>query len=565
MKNNSEYDVDDINSGEGNPEQPLDTIVEDTSTNIIPVVHTANITAQEISYKDALLQIIKMAIPFSANNFSLTISNYLKFLMISRLDTSTLAATSVAFTIKNVITGLEGSLLRPILPMVARNYSARNYEIAGSILQQAWLLGTLESVPVIILLTQSQPIISKIWGNEMLGSVAASYLIPLSFSLPFERWKDVDIAFLSAVGKQQYTVWFTIIPKGIGVFLSYGIILGNFGLPKLGLAGAAYANLVEALISVSMLKAYFYLSDGFTEYGIFNFRCRSTFTQLRTILKLGFPSAVFSVIQFPIDILINIMISWLGPSRLIIDQLAWQNLSYLFPIIDATSRATSISVAQNAGSHNYVNMRRFATIGLAPNFTLALLETFILVAFSTQVVNFFVHDKTDFDVSNSLIKFAFLLAGMNACLMATSSNAIGNLQAIYDVYIPTGIEVLNAFVVTLPLCYLLSQVIDADIIGIYFAQLIGRFILNLGWQLRWQQKSSNLQLTDENRTDTFQQSDLEDLVLNRETEESNEAVNDRNTWFSARFSSPLTYFFKSLLPNNARNTYSPTATQHRLA
>ncbi len=563
MEKSSENEVVDIDSGEENPGQPLDTIDEDTSTNIIPVVH-ANLTAQEISYKDALLQIIKMAIPFSANNFSLTISNYLKFLMISRLDTSTLAATSVAFTIKNVITGLEGSILRPVLPMVAQNYSARNYETAGSILQQAWLLGTLESMPVIILLTQSQPIISKIWGNEMLGSVAASYLIPLSFSLPFERWKDVDIAFLSAIQKQQYTVWFTILPKGIGVLLSYGIILGNFGLPKLGLAGAAYANLAETLLSVCMLKAYFYLSDDFTEYGIFNFRCRSTFIQLRTILKLGFPSAAFSIIQFPIDILINIMISWLGTSRLVIDQLAWQNLSYLFPIIDATSRATSISVAQNAGSHNYVNMRRFAKIGLAPNFTLALFETLILVALSTQVVNFFVHDKTDFDVSNSLVKFAFLLAGMNACLMATSSNAIGNLQAIYDVYIPTGIEVLNAFVVTLPLCYLFSQVFKADIIGIYFAQLIGRSVLNLSWQLRWQQKSSNLQLPNENRTDTAQQSELEDLVLNREPEESNAITDDRNKWFSAS-SNPLTYFFKWVSSNNVRNAPSPTTPQQRLA
>jgi MATE family multidrug resistance protein len=466
-------------------------ITHDEVHRFIPINNSESISDQQ-----ALMQIVKMSVPFTFNNYATTFDKYFKVLMISKLGSSNLAAVSIAFTIKNVVTGLEGSLLRPVQPMVAQNFSSRNYEIAGSILQNAWLIGAIESIPVAVLLSFSKPIISLLWGNKELAALSSTYLIPFGLGVVLERWRDADIAFLSSIGKEQSTILFILIPKGFGLLMAYGLILGKLGMPKLGLAGAAYSGIVETLLSNLMLKLYFRTGKCFREFKIFNIRLRSTLAQAKTILKLGAPSAVFSIIQFPIDIIQNIMLGKLGESSLILDQIVWQNLSYTSPIVNALVQATSITTAQSAGEKQFAKMRQYALVGLFPNLVLSIFTTIGLGIFSKQLFDLFYDDNNKFELSDETIRIIFILAGISGCLMGSAANTVGNLRAIYDVYIPTAIEIATAFLVVIPLCYLFSQPLDGGIIGLYIAQLIGRIVLNVAWGMRWHDRANHIEINE---------------------------------------------------------------------
>ena len=94
--------------------------------------------------------------------------------------------------------------------------------------------------------------------------------------------------FLLAIDRPNLTLTAALVAVVANIFANYALIFGHFGLPAMGLAGAAWGTNVAALVEVGMLTTFILLPRIRTTYRTLEWR--PTWARFRTLLKIGLPS-----------------------------------------------------------------------------------------------------------------------------------------------------------------------------------------------------------------------------------------------------------------------------------
>lgn len=436
-------------------------------------------------------KILSRGVPFFLSNV-VTISNsFITAVFLSRLDSKNLAAASVAFLVKGLVSGAEGALLFPTQPLIGQYYGNKQYDEVGAVLQQSWLIGTITAVPTIIVLLRINPILINLGYDAELVSLASSYIYASLPTLLLERWNESDVLFLVAVENGGAMFWLKLLAKITSLSVSYSLLTGSFGLPKLGLLGAGLASLSEALVGFLALKTYLLFKHDIKKFNLLKLRtCKSLYESLR-IIRMGLPMVVLNVVFFPVSILNNIMISRLGNSKLALDQIIFQCTEIFSTVTNAITQSTAIDVAHAAGAKNFPAMRRSANVGLVINGLCSIITPVSFIIFSDYFYNLFNPNSAENRLASSVIKSAFIIMGIKQVFATMGSNSAQNLMSIFDITRPSIVNLFLSFTVSLPLSYMLSNMINLDLNGVYIGGLTGAIYLSLAWGGRWYFLSSN--------------------------------------------------------------------------
>jgi Na+-driven multidrug efflux pump len=160
-------------------------------------------------------------------------------------------------------------------------------------------------------------IFSSLWHGVIIGLVLASLfsLITWSFVLPIMHWAGIDPvgaemagsflnirimglfflyslqmqnAFLISIQKTRFLIIIAIIQSLSNLILDYGMIFGNFGFPKMGFNGAAYASVMSEVIGLVTVMSIIYLMNIRKNYDIVpDFSIYSA--KLKLVFRQGFP------------------------------------------------------------------------------------------------------------------------------------------------------------------------------------------------------------------------------------------------------------------------------------
>ncbi|MGB5811999.1 MAG: MATE family efflux transporter, partial [Polyangiales bacterium] len=137
---------------------------------------------------------------------------------------------------------------------VARAHGAGEPARINHVLHQSVLLTYLVSVIVATL--------GNLGAAEAMGWLGAearvqelgvSYLRPLFTFTVFYYLNMLFAAALRAVGNTMLPFMVSIVSNLLNVILNYGLILGKFGLPMLGVEGAAWGTVVAQAVAVAMM------------------------------------------------------------------------------------------------------------------------------------------------------------------------------------------------------------------------------------------------------------------------------------------------------------------------
>ena len=85
-----------------------------------------------------------------------------------------------------------------------------------------------------------------------------SYLNIFVFVLVWEAVSLCLSAYFNGCGKTHYPLYSYLVSVPVNVVLSYGLIHGTFGMPALGVAGAAWGSLAAVMLQTTFLGACFF-------------------------------------------------------------------------------------------------------------------------------------------------------------------------------------------------------------------------------------------------------------------------------------------------------------------
>jgi MATE family multidrug resistance protein len=232
--------------------------------------------------------LIKTALPVFIGMLVNTIVGMVDTVLVGRLGSHQQSAVGYAALFYTVlfVSGFGFSLAVQI--RMANRRGAENYKLVGAYFYTgATSLVILGLFMAFLWHFFSYPFFSLITQSQEIARFSANYFTWRSPALPFTMFNLAAMAYFIAIGKSLPVALANLFGGVINLALDFGLIFGNFGLPQMGLEGAALASFIADLFA--SIIYLFFLKRNIQNNPYFQLKYFFSTYLLKDIIQLGFP------------------------------------------------------------------------------------------------------------------------------------------------------------------------------------------------------------------------------------------------------------------------------------
>jgi putative MATE family efflux protein len=274
----------------------------------------------------------------------------------------------------------------------------------------------------------------------------------------------------------------------IGLAITPALIDGWFGLPRSGVASAAWALAVSTVLTLVWLAAYLRRKrHPLAPDAAFLRQVRLNGALLRKVLRLGIPAAVGMIVMSLAELVLLGLVNGFGSDATAAYGAVNQVMSYTqFP---ALSIAISVSIfgAQAIGAGNTERLGAIVRTGLLMNLVLTGGLVALAYLFSRAVMRCFITDPAVLDLAQGLLHIVL----WSSVLFGMATTFSGMMRASGTVFAPLALSIFAIAAIEVPSAIILSRAIGLK--GIWIAYPIcfcAMFVLQMGYYtLVWRKRA----------------------------------------------------------------------------
>ncbi len=339
--------------------------------------------------------IVTMATPIALQNLINFSVNMVGTFMLGQLGEKPLTAFSLAnqvfFILSMVIYGIgEGANV-----LVAQYWGRKDTNSIHKVMTCAYSIAigfsTLLCLAALLIPEEVMGIFIK--DRTVIG-LGAEYLRVIAVSYLFYAVTAVTTCVLRAVNTVMISMLLSTCTLCINLILSYTLIFGSFGAPRLGITGAAIGTMVSRIAEFIILLLYLTLSED-------KLRLR-----LRKLLKLDKRIAM-AYLTFSIPVILNELFWALGMSvvAMILGRMGSEVVAansiyasvsdFSSSLFSGINSCAGVLVGNAIGAHDYPRMEELKKRFKRISFIAGLIGAFVMLISSSVVVDWYqVNDLT---------------------------------------------------------------------------------------------------------------------------------------------------------------------------
>src|ERR1700716_3736323 len=340
------------------------------------------------------------------------------------------------------------------------------------------VFGGLFSRPLLIALATPPDILEE----------ASTYARIMMITMPLTFVFILLTAMLRGVGDTTTPLLALTISTTVGLAVTPALIRGWLGLPRLGVASAAWAAAASSLLTLLWLAVHLRRRHHPLAFDAAFLRTmRLDRALLSKVLRLGVPSAVGMVVMSLAELVLLGLVNRFGSGATAAYGAVNQVMSYVqFP---AMSIAISVSIfgAQAIGRGNADRLGSIVRTGLLMNLVLTGGLVALAYLFSRTIMSFFIIDAAVLDLAQGLLHIVL----WSSVLFGMATVFSGAMRASGTVLMPLLISIFAIAAIEVPSAIVLSRAIGIE--GIWAAYPItfgAMFILQMSYyMLVWRKRT----------------------------------------------------------------------------
>ncbi len=338
---------------------------------------------------DIMKVLIALALPIIASNFVQTAFGLIDMIWIGRLGTNAVSAIGTANFYVSLATGVSSLVVIGAGVRVAQSLGAHKDNEAKSYTKNALVMALVLSVVFsIILYVFSTPLISFFEMNDALvEGMANGYLRAAVFGIPLLFLATVMTSILTSYGNTKLTFKANSAGLILNIILDPIMIFGWFGLPQMGVIGAAWATTISRFVTLIIL--FIYSNDEI----ISSLKEKLNITRIKEIIKISYPATAQSLIFTFISMVIGKLVIEFGVDAIATQKIGIQIESITWVTIGGLQGAISAFVGQNFGGNKPERIKEGYNKGLKVVTVFGLIVTTLFLIFSRQIFSVFVSDS----------------------------------------------------------------------------------------------------------------------------------------------------------------------------
>ena len=218
--------------------------------------------------------------------------------------------------------------------------------------------------------------------------------------------------FISA---KEKTIWtlvvglFGVVANGL---LNYGLVLGKFGFPQLGLFGAGLGSSIVNLLMFVLMAFIVVRHKDFRRYRLFGNFWRPDWHRYRSILKLGGPIALTMGFEASVFGAAVVLMGLIGTAEVAAHAIALQIASMTFMVPMGLAQATTVRVGIGYGRRDADAIALSGWTGFVLSVGFMAGTALLIAAFPRELVGLFLDPAAAgaAQVTDIAISFLFVAA-----------------------------------------------------------------------------------------------------------------------------------------------------------
>jgi len=361
--------------------------------------------------ENVFLTIVKMAVPMLAGTFAMNMYNLTNAWFVSRLGTEALAAISFTFPVVMLLMFVTRGLSGGSLTLVAHAIGGMDRKRAATLTTHALILAALFGVLITSLgLVTVSPLFSGLGASGQVLDLTVRYMKLWYLGAVVMALQIVASDIIISTGNTRAVSCLMVGSTVMNVFLDMGLIFGRFGMPEMGIAGAALATIISQLFTLAIALHILSGRMGLIDAG--NLSPRRLLDSWGRILKFGVPGALGMILTPISSAVITRLVAGYGNAAVAAMGVAARIEMFAFMIPMTVGMSLIPFVAQNfgAGRIDRIRTARRGTMTFAVLYGVFIGGMFIL--FATPMAGMFSQERTVIDVLCSYIYITCMGYGM---------------------------------------------------------------------------------------------------------------------------------------------------------
>jgi multidrug resistance protein, MATE family len=302
----------------------------------------------------------------------------------------------------SVFVSLLGAV-NALSPVVGQHHGAGRHTAIGAVYVQGLWLALLLSAGGGLVLAFPEAWLSWIQAPPAVERVVTGYLRLISLALPPALMFRAICALNIAVARPQVVMRMQVAGLVLKVALSYGLIFGALGLPRLGAVGAALASAIVFWLLLAAGWAHSRL-DPF--YDRFEIRAAGPrWSVLGELVRLGIPMGLSYALEATSFTFITVLVARLGTDVMGGHQIVANLAALCFMVPLSLSVATATLTAHAIGAEDAARAERTAAAGIRIAVLVSASLALAVWALRAPIVRLYTSDAAVAAVALSLIPY----------------------------------------------------------------------------------------------------------------------------------------------------------------
>jgi len=407
--------------------------------------------------------LISMAVPMMLSMLVQALYNVVDSIFVAKISEDALTAVSLAFPVQNLLIALGTGTGVGINALLSKSLGEKNQTLANKVAHNGILLMLFSAVACALFglfgsrwffTTQTDDLVLIEYGTQYLTIV-----MTCSFGI-FGQF--ITERLLQATGRTTLSMYTQLLGAVTNLILDPILIFGWFGLPAMGITGAAVATVIGQIIS-----ACFGLWLNIKKNPEIQLNVKELVPDgavIKKIYSVGIPSIIMGSIGSVMTYGMNRILLSFSSTATAVFGVYFKLQSFIFMPVFGLNNGMVPIIAYNYGAKKKDRMLRTMKLAITYAVSIMFVGFLVMQIFPAQLFSLFEASADMLAIgvpALRIISISFLFAGF--CIIAGST-----FQALGNGMLSMIVSIARQLVVLLPVAYLLSLTGNLNLIWLSF-------------------------------------------------------------------------------------------------
>lgn len=397
--------------------------------------------------------LFSMSLPMMISMLVQALYNIVDSMFVAQISENALTAVSLAFPVQNLMIAVGTGTGVGINALLSKSLGEREFKRANDTAKNGIFLAFLSFALFLILgvtlsrtffmwQTDIQEIVD--YGTEYM-TICCIFSFGLYSQLIFEK-------LLQSTGKTFYTMLTQGLGAIINIILDPIMIFGLFGMPKMGVAGAAAATVIGQIIAAGL--AIFFNIKKNTEISINLKGFRPSGQIIKKIYAVGVPSIIMASIGSVMTFGMNKILIAFTSTATAVFGVYFKLQSFIFMPVFGLNNGMVPIIAYNYGARKEKRIAQTIKLSIISAVSIMIVGCIVFMAVPEMLLRIFNASDTMLQIgvpALRIICLSFLFAGF--CIITSSV-----CQALGHGLLSLLVSLIRQLCVLLPSAYILAKV-----------------------------------------------------------------------------------------------------------